>query len=104
MSTAADDTYVALSFGCGASITMEPLMPVGQPNSISVLFLDCEITMLGLKQTEILRRKLPTLRRKMLDVSAIIHYVRKPQKSGQQSLNCFYQSYVCIEKTGADIP
>ena len=41
------------------------------------LFLDFKMTIFGLKQTEIHRRKLSTLRRQIIDVSAIVHYVRK---------------------------
>ena len=41
------------------------------------LFLDFKMTLFGVKQTEILRRKLQTLRRQILDVSAVVRYVRK---------------------------
>ena len=41
------------------------------------LFLDFKMTMFGLGQTQILRRKLSTLRRQILDVSAVVLYVRK---------------------------
>jgi len=41
------------------------------------LFLDFKLTVFGRKQTDILRRKLSTLRRQIIDVSAIVYYVRK---------------------------
>ena len=44
---------------------------------IDNLFLDFKLTVFGRKQTEILRRKLSTLIRQIIDVSAIVYYVRK---------------------------
>ncbi len=41
------------------------------------LFLDFKMTVFGRKQTDILRRKLSTLIRQIIDVSAIVYYVRK---------------------------
>ena len=41
------------------------------------LFLDFKMTVFGRLQTEILRRKLSTLIRQIIDVSAIVYYVRK---------------------------
>ena len=41
------------------------------------LFLDFKMTLFGIRQTEILRRKLSTLIRQIIDVSAIVYYVRK---------------------------
>jgi len=41
------------------------------------LFLDFKMTIFGIRQTEILRRKLSTLIRQIIDVSAIVYYVRK---------------------------
>ncbi len=41
------------------------------------LFLDFKMTVFGIRQTEILRRKLSTLIRQIIDVSAIVYYVRK---------------------------
>ena len=41
------------------------------------LFLDFKMTLFGQQQTEILRRKLSTLRRQSLDISALVHYKRK---------------------------
>jgi hypothetical protein len=41
------------------------------------LFLDFKMTVFGIRQTEILRRKLSTLTRQIIDVSAVVYYVRK---------------------------
>ena len=41
------------------------------------LFLDFKMTLFGIRETEILRRKLSTLIRQIIDVSAIVYYVRK---------------------------
>ena len=41
------------------------------------LFLDFKMTTFGITETQILRRKLSTLRRQIIDVSAIVRYVRK---------------------------
>ena len=41
------------------------------------LFLDFKMTVFGIRQTEVLRRKLSTLTRQIIDVSAIVYYVRK---------------------------
>ena len=41
------------------------------------LWFDFKMTIFGIRQTEILRRKLSTLIRQIIDVSAIVYYVRK---------------------------
>ena len=41
------------------------------------LFLDFKMTVFGIRDTEILRRKPNTLMRQIIDVSAIVYYVRK---------------------------
>ena len=41
------------------------------------LFLDFKMTVFGRQQTDILRRKLSTLIRQIIDVSALVYYVRK---------------------------